>query len=59
MEKEGFKNYPKEWWHFTLEDEPYPRTYFNFPVTPPDIEEIAEAESNKDKVSTKGSSLSH
>lgn len=32
MEKHGFKPYPKEWWHFTLEDEPYPETYFNFPV---------------------------
>ena len=22
-----------EWWHFTLEDEPYPDTYFEFPVS--------------------------
>ncbi|MDO7173770.1 M15 family metallopeptidase [Mariniflexile sp. AS56] len=28
----GFKNYPKEWWHFTLRDEPFPNTYFDFPV---------------------------
>ncbi|MDD4356891.1 MAG: M15 family metallopeptidase, partial [Smithellaceae bacterium] len=28
----GFKNYDKEWWHFTLVNEPYPDTYFNFPV---------------------------
>jgi D-alanyl-D-alanine dipeptidase len=28
----GFAPYPDEWWHFTLKDEPYPRTYFNFPV---------------------------
>ena len=28
----GFKIYPEEWWHYTLEDEPYPDTYFNFPV---------------------------
>ncbi|WP_308990811.1 M15 family metallopeptidase [Mariniflexile litorale] len=28
----GFKNYPKEWWHFTLNNEPYPSTYFDFPV---------------------------
>nr|WP_042238661.1 M15 family metallopeptidase [Legionella oakridgensis] len=28
----GFKPYPKEWWHFTLDNEPYPHTYFNFPV---------------------------
>ncbi len=32
MEKHGFKNYDKEWWHFTLANEPYPHTYFNFPV---------------------------
>ncbi len=28
----GFKPYDEEWWHFTLEDEPYPDTYFTFPV---------------------------
>ena len=32
MEKQGFKPYPKEWWHFTLKDEPYPDTYFNFVI---------------------------
>ena len=32
MEKHGFKNYPKEWWHFTLKNEPYPNTYFDFPI---------------------------
>lgn len=32
MLKHGFKNYPKEWWHFTLKNEPFPNTYFNFPV---------------------------
>lgn len=32
MEKNGFKYYSKEWWHFTLVNEPYPDTYFNFPV---------------------------
>jgi D-alanyl-D-alanine dipeptidase len=32
MEKYGFKPYPQEWWHFTLKDEPWPETYFNFPV---------------------------
>lgn len=21
-----------EWWHFTLENEPFPDTYFNFPI---------------------------
>jgi zinc D-Ala-D-Ala dipeptidase len=28
----GFKPYDKEWWHFTLQSEPYPKTYFNFAV---------------------------
>ena len=32
MMKHGFKPYPKEWWHFTLEDEPFPDSWFNFPV---------------------------
>ncbi len=28
----GFKPLDEEWWHFTLKDEPYPDTYFTFPV---------------------------
>ncbi len=28
----NFIPYNKEWWHFTLRDEPYPRSYFNFLV---------------------------
>jgi D-alanyl-D-alanine dipeptidase len=32
MTKHGFVPYPQEWWHFTLKDEPYPDTYFDFPV---------------------------
>jgi len=32
MTKHGFKPLKEEWWHFTLQDEPYPDTYFNFPV---------------------------
>lgn len=32
MKKHGFKGISTEWWHFTLIDEPYPDTYFNFPV---------------------------
>lgn len=30
----GFKPLDEEWWHFTLKDEPYPDTYFTFPVQP-------------------------
>lgn len=32
MEKHGFKYYDKEWWHFTLKEEPFPDRYFNFTV---------------------------
>lgn len=34
MARHGFKNYDKEWWHFTLENEPYPDTVFDFPIEP-------------------------
>ncbi len=32
MSKHGFKEYDKEWWHYTLIDEPHPDTYFDFIV---------------------------
>ena len=32
MSEGGFRNYSKEWWHFTLRGEPHPGTYFDFPV---------------------------
>ena len=32
MLKHGFKPLVEEWWHFTLADEPYPDTYFTFPI---------------------------
>jgi D-alanyl-D-alanine dipeptidase len=32
MLKFGFRNYPKEWWHFTLRGEPFRDTYFDFAV---------------------------
>ena len=32
MESSGFINYDKEWWHFTLKDEPFPNTYFDFDI---------------------------
>lgn len=28
----GFTTFPLEWWHYTLENEPYPGRYFDFPV---------------------------
>ncbi len=32
MEKHNFRNYEKEWWHYTLRWEPFPDTYFDFLV---------------------------
>jgi D-alanyl-D-alanine dipeptidase len=33
MEDCGFRSYDYEWWHYTLNDEPYPDRYFDFPIT--------------------------
>ena len=32
MLRHGFRPIDEEWWHFTLKDEPFPDTYFTFPV---------------------------
>jgi D-alanyl-D-alanine dipeptidase len=32
MEQSGFERYDHEWWHYALRDEPYPDTYFDFPI---------------------------
>jgi D-alanyl-D-alanine dipeptidase len=32
MESNGFQRYDCEWWHYALSDEPYPDTYFDFPI---------------------------
>jgi D-alanyl-D-alanine dipeptidase len=32
MRRRGFRGYDKEWWHFTLSREPFPETYFDFPI---------------------------
>ncbi|MBQ0064770.1 MAG: M15 family metallopeptidase [Firmicutes bacterium] len=34
MLENGFIAFPSEWWHFSLEKEPYPDTYFDFPIRP-------------------------
>ena len=39
MLKHGFKPLEEEWWHFTLSDEPYPDTYFTFPVSSDSVTE--------------------
>ncbi len=41
MIRHGFKPIEEEWWHFTLKDEPYPDTYFTFPVTDLRIKQAA------------------
>jgi len=33
LEDAGFANYELEWWHYTLRDEPFPETFFDFPVS--------------------------
>jgi zinc D-Ala-D-Ala dipeptidase len=32
LDQLSFENYANEWWHFTLRDEPFPNTYFNFTI---------------------------
>lgn len=41
MTSHGFRPLAEEWWHFTLEDEPYTDTYFTFPVN---SDSVASAE---------------
>ena len=36
MLRHGFRAIKTEWWHFTLREEPFPDTYFDFPVRAPD-----------------------
>ena len=36
MLRHGFRALKTEWWHFTLQEEPFPDTYFDFPVRAPD-----------------------
>jgi len=33
MEAGGFQPYEYEWWHYTLKNEPYPDSYFDFPIS--------------------------
>jgi len=35
MQARGFVQLKEEWWHYRLEDEPYPKTFFDFPVRAP------------------------
>ena len=40
MMDHGFKPLDEEWWHFTLENEPYPDTYFTFPVNESSVNKV-------------------
>jgi D-alanyl-D-alanine dipeptidase len=33
MEDSGFESYVYEWWHYVLKNEPYPNSYFDFPIS--------------------------
>ena len=35
MTENGFRTLATEWWHFSLQNEPYPDTYFDFPILAP------------------------
>ena len=41
MIRHGFRPLPEEWWHFTLDNEPYPDTYFTFPITSDSLDKAA------------------
>jgi hypothetical protein len=49
MTRGGFRPYDKEWWHFTLANEPFPDTYFDFPCV----------EANASRVTVQGGETSH
>lgn len=40
MLSHGFKPLDSEWWHFTLENEPFPDTYFTFPVATESVKRL-------------------
>lgn len=42
MTSHGFHPLAEEWWHFTLDNEPYPDTYFTFPVNSHQVKKAAD-----------------
>lgn len=46
MMRHGFRPLEEEWWHFTLENEPYPDTYFTFPINSDSLN-TAEAQTKR------------
>ena len=43
MAAQGFRNYPMEWWHYTLQPEPSPHMLYDVPVTAPDTPPLQAA----------------
>lgn len=41
MLRHGWRGISTEWWHFTLEEEPYPDTYFTFPVRADSVSSVS------------------
>lgn len=50
MEKHGFKILDTEWWHFYLKNEPFPDTYFTFPVEKNNVKLANEKQPSPDWV---------
>ena len=53
MVSHGFKQLKEEWWHFTLINEPFPNTYFTFPVSSnsvKDIESVIATNENREVI---------
>ena len=42
MEGSGFEPFEYEWWHYVLKDEPYPNTYFDFPISNETLRDLNE-----------------
>ena len=50
MISHGFKPIVEEWWHFTLENEPYPDTYFTFPINSDSLMETSSKSESAERV---------
>ena len=50
MLSHGFRPLAEEWWHFTLDDEPFPDTYFTFPVNSDALPYLRTAAGSTDTV---------
>lgn len=48
LERVGFVNYASEWWHYTFTPEPFPDTYFDFPVDRSSLPRYTAARAGRD-----------